>query len=102
MNQYKSVVVETFEKLYSPEGLENCERIIANVKAIFEKVGVKSTITSRIKGPTSILKKLQTEDKYLQKWNNIKDLLGLMIVVESNQDIDKLIYIAQEELSPNL
>lgn len=99
MNQYKSVVVETFEKLYSPEGLENCERIIANVKAIFEKVGVKSTITSRIKGPTSILKKLQTEDKYLQKWNNIKDLLGLMIVVESNQDIDKLIYIAQEELS---
>ena len=57
MAKKQEAVAETFRRIYSLEGVDECQRIIANVKEIFGRIGVKCQITSRIKGPISILNK---------------------------------------------
>lgn len=99
MAKKHEAVAETFRRIYSLEGVDECQRIIANVKEIFGRIGVKCQITSRIKGPISILNKYNSNTKYAEDWNSIKDLIGLMIVVDSNQDIDKILYYVNEEFA---
>ncbi len=95
----KEVIARIFRKIYSPDGRAECERIVANIKEIFERMGIPCQITSRIKAPISILKKYNSHPKYTEEWNKIKDLIGLMIVVDSNRDIDEILYYVNEELA---
>lgn len=90
------VVQEMFKNLYSNENRESIELLIANIKSDIENIpGVDGFITSRVKGPLSILHKYDTEEKYSNSWNGMKDLLGLMVVVDTNQDIDSILYYMQ-------
>lgn len=82
-----------FQKLYGEETREDIELLIANLKSEIEELsGVDAFITARVKNPISIIKKFQTKPVYGEEWNKMKDLVGLMVVVESNNDVDDVIY----------
>ncbi len=93
------VLREAFNRIYGKEGQDKCEAIIADIKDIFGTIGVKCNITSRVKAPISILNKYNSAPKYANSWNSIKDLIGLMVVVDSNHDIDSILYYINEEFS---
>ncbi|MBR7172699.1 MAG: adenylyltransferase/cytidyltransferase family protein [Clostridia bacterium] len=87
------VADELFDRVYRGEHRENVQRLVANIKADLENIpGVESFVISRIKAPLSILQKYDTEEKYSVGWNSMKDLLGFMVVVDSNQDVDEVLY----------
>lgn len=80
------------------EGNGSAQAVIAALKSEFENLPfAESFVNSRVKAPRSILKKFATkEDKYGQDVLAMKDLVGLMVVVEKNSDVDKVIeYIRQ-------
>lgn len=94
------VLKEMFNKLYSLENRKEIERIILNLKSDIEnQAGVNAFVTGRIKQPISILKKFQTNPVYATAWNRMKDLIGLTVVVDSNNDVDDLIFVFTNEYS---
>ena len=48
-------------------------------------------IFNRIKSPLSIYKKFINNKNYQKSWNDIKDLLGFMIIVDTHNEIDDII-----------
>ena len=95
MNQ--EVISEIFHRLYSKEHREKVELLIANLKTTFENIpGVEPFITSRVKSPISIIRKMKSDQNYELEWNKMKDLIGIMIVVEENSDVDDLIVYLEE------
>lgn len=87
------VADQIFDMVYRGENRTEVERLVANIKADLENIpGVESFVISRIKAPLSILQKYDTEEKYSAHWNAMKDLLGFMVVVDSNQDVDEVLY----------
>ena len=48
-------------------------------------------IFNRIKSPLSIYKKFINNENYQKNWNDIKDLLGFMIIVDTHNEIDDII-----------
>ena len=100
MQDKKEVISKIFSKMYTPDGTEEVEKHIANMKFLLENIPrVESVITSRVKAPLSVLKKLHSSDKYARSWNYMKDLLGFMVVVDTNQDVDNVLYYIEEHLS---
>jgi len=98
--KHKQVLSEMFERLYSKENRENIEHMIVRLKSKLENLaGVDAFVTARVKSPISIIKKFQSEDVYREKWNHMKDLIGLMIVVEKNSDVDDIIFYLEDEYS---
>ena len=99
MEDKKPVIIsEMFKNLYGSEGRKELEFMAANMKAEFEKLnGVECFVTSRVKAPVSILQKYDTEEKYSENWNSMKDLLGFMLVVDNNQDVDDVLYYVEEQ-----
>ena len=92
------IISEMFKNLYGSEGRKELEFMAANMKAEFEKLnGVECFVTSRVKAPVSILQKYDTEEKYSENWNSMKDLLGFMLVVDNNQDVDDVLYYVEEQ-----
>lgn len=95
-NRKVEVVQEMFKNLYTNENKESIDILIANIKSDIETIANEDCfIMSRVKGPLSILQKYDTDSKYAQSWNGMKDLLGLMVVVDTNQDIDSILYYIQ-------
>ena len=91
-----AILAEIFGNLYHKDERTFLEDWIPNIKSDLESVpDVDGFVMSRIKGPLSILKKVRDDDKYLAEWNKMKDLLGFMVVVDSNQEIDTLLYYIQ-------
>ena len=87
MQDKKEVISKIFSKMYTPDGTEEVEKHIANMKFLLENITrVESVITSRVKAPLSVLKKLHSSDKYARSWNYMKDLLGFMVVVDTKTD----------------
>lgn len=94
------VLKEMFDKLYSKNNREYISHIIAKLKSELENLkGVDAFVTARVKSPVSIIKKFNSEDKYHENWNSMKDLVGLMIVVEKNSDVDDVIFYLEEKYS---
>ena len=60
-------------------------------------MGVNAFVTARIKQPVSIIRKFNGNPVYANSWNRMKDLIGLTVVVESNNDVDDLIYVLYDE-----
>ena len=80
------------------DGTRSAQAVITALKSEFENLSfADSFVNARVKAPRSILKKFATEeDKYGQDKLAMKDLVGLMVVVENNSDVDKVIeYITQ-------
>lgn len=99
INEANGVLSEIFGKLYSKKEMAYLKNLIPNIKSDLENVpDVNSFIMSRIKGPLSILKKVNGDSKYLADWNTMKDLLGFMVVVDSNHEIDTLLYYIQTHM----
>ena len=48
-------------------------------------------IFNRIKSPLSIYKKFINNENYQKSWNDIKDLLGFMLIVDTHNEIDDII-----------
>lgn len=91
--QIKSTLSQLYRKLYSPEKSKLLLWEISNIKEEIEKlIDEKSFVLSRIKGPISTLNKVNGKPSYAEEWNKMKDLIGLMAVVDSNQDVDKVLY----------
>ena len=89
----KELMAKAFTNLYGKANRKYIEHLIADIKADIENIpGVDGFITSRVKSPLSILHKYDTETKYSHSWNEMKDLLGLMVVVDTNQDVDSILY----------
>lgn len=87
------ILKELFHNLYGEENREKVAQLIANFKSELEELsGVDAFVTARVKNPISIIKKFQTKDAYSKKWNKMKDLIGLMVVVDSNNDVDDVIH----------
>lgn len=92
----QEVLAEIFGNLYHKDERTFLEDWIPNIKSDLENVpDVEGFVMSRIKGPLSILKKVRSDKKYIEEWNKMKDLLGFMVVVDSNQEIDTLLYYMQ-------
>lgn len=99
INEANGVLSEIFGNLYSKKEMAYLKNLIPNIKSDLENVpDVNSFIMSRIKGPLSILKKVNGDSKYLAEWNTMKDLLGFMVVVDSNHEIDTLLYYIQTHM----
>lgn len=99
-NNNKEVLVEMFNKLYSEDNRKEIEHIIVKLKTELENLaGVDAFVTARVKSPISIIKKFNSEEKYHENWNSMKDLIGLMVVVEKNNDVDDIIFYLEEEYS---
>lgn len=89
----KQALSQMFEKLHNPDNNSNLQWEISNIKEELEKlVDENSFVLSRIKGPISTLNKVNGKPSYADEWNKMKDLVGLMVVVDSNEDVDKLLY----------
>ena len=102
MDKQRKVEVanEIFDKLYRGQNKVEVERMVANIKAELETIpGVDAFVTTRTKAPLSILQKYDTEEKYSNAWNSMKDLLGFMVVVNTNQDVDEVLYYMQSNYS---
>ena len=99
INEANEVLSEIFNNLYQKKNMAHLKDLIPNIKSDLENVpDVNSFIMSRIKGPLSILKKVNGDKKYLAEWNTMKDLLGFMVVVDSNHEIDTLLYYIQTHM----
>lgn len=91
--QIKNALSQIYTNLYSPDNVNLLQWEIGNIKEEIEKiVDEDSFILSRIKGPISTLNKVNGKPSYAEEWNKMKDLVGLMVVVDSNQDVDKVLY----------
>lgn len=91
--QIKNTLAELYGNLYNPTNAELLQWQMGNIKEEIEKiVDEDSFILSRIKGPISTLNKVNGKPSYAEEWNKMKDLVGLMVVVDSNQDVDKVLY----------
>ncbi len=96
--QQKEILSQMFERLYSKENREKIEHMIVRLKSKLENLaGVDAFVTARVKSPISTIKKFQSEEIYGKKWNNMKDLIGLMVVVEKNSDVDDIIFYLEDE-----
>ncbi len=97
----KEVLKELFDNLYAKENRENIELMILKLKSKLENLaGVNAFVTARVKSPISIIRKFDDEaEGYAEKWNNMRDLVGLMVVVDKNSDIDDIIFHLQNEYS---
>lgn len=85
------VLREVLHKLYDNANAQDVEFMLADIKSQLENIlGNSAFITSRIKGPTSIAKKFAQSSKYAVAWNAMKDLVGLMVVVDTNEQVDLL------------
>ena len=94
----KEVLAELFEKLYKKSNREEIESLIVKIKSKLENLaGVDAFVTARVKSPISIIKKFESDEVYRKSWNNMKDLIGLMIVVDKNSDVDDVIYYLETE-----
>jgi len=87
------VLRELFQQLYSKENREEIELLIANLKAELEQLsGVNAFVTARVKHPISTIKKFYSSEEYSESWNRLKDLVGLMVVVDTNNDVDDILH----------
>lgn len=92
----EEVAKKLLHELYLIEHNEKVEEQIANVKTDIEDSGICNDLIfeSRIKGPISALRKYSTSSEkslYQAKWNGMKDLLGLMLVVDTNDQVDSIL-----------
>lgn len=95
----EKVLKELFEKLYKKENREQIELMVLQLKSTLENLaGVNAFITARVKSPISIIKKFESpNENYTEKWNNMRDLVGLMVVVDKNSDVDDIIFHLENE-----
>ena len=92
----EEVAKKLLHELYLIEHNEKVEEQIANIKTDIEDSGICNDLIfeSRIKGPISALRKYSTSSEkslYQAKWNGMKDLLGLMLVVDTNDQVDSIL-----------
>ena len=89
------VFKELLANLYKARTDETIQAQIASLRSVFENLPDVDVafVEERVKSPVSALKKYSDKDKpeYREKWNNMKDLIGLMVIVENNDEIDKVI-----------
>ena len=100
----ENVAKKLLHELYLIEHNEKVEEQIANIKTELEESGISGNMIfeSRIKGPISALRKYSTSSEkelYQAKWNGMKDLLGLMLVVDTNDEVDKFLNYIKEHYS---
>jgi len=81
---FKDLMAKTRELRTS----EDFQLSLANIKVGLLSIGGKNAfVESRIKAPLSAYEKL---DKEYSHWSEIKDLLGFMIVVDTNDEVDAI------------
>lgn len=91
-NKKIEVISEMFKNLYGEQGRRDINMLLTNIKSDLEKIpNVDTFVTARVKSPPSILAKCQGAPKYLKNWNTMKDLVGFMIVVDDNNDVDMVL-----------
>ncbi len=95
------VAKKLLHELYLIEHDEEFQAKISSIKTQIEDLGVCDNIIfeSRIKGPISALKKYNTSSEsslYQKTWNGMKDLFGVMVVVDTNKQVDKLLDFLKE------
>lgn len=97
MDKKRQITTEMFHNLYGAESSQNIELMVTNLKSELENLPrVESFVTTRVKAPLSILQKYDTDEKYSKEWNSMKDLIGFTVVVDTNQDVDSVLYYMQE------
>jgi len=89
----KAVAQELLKNLYLATHDENIQAMIASLKSEMENLNVSDDmfVEERVKGPISTLKKYEDKSVYHAKWNNMKDIIGLMVVVDNNDQVDQVI-----------
>lgn len=98
----KTIANQLLNSLYRIENDEEFQVKISSIKTLFENLGLPSMIIEeRVKGPISSLRKFNNNGngKYQNKWNLIKDLYGLMIIVENNEEVDSVLKYIQDNFS---
>lgn len=100
----EDIIKKLLHELYLIDNSDKVETLVANLKCELEESGICDDMIfeSRVKGPISAIKKYSTSSEkelYQAKWNGMKDLLGLMIVVDSNDEVDKFLNFLQEHYS---
>ncbi len=80
---------------------EEAQASIASLKSHFENIdGIDSFVIQRVKGPVSTINKyFSAREQYSQDWRTMKDLLGLMVIVDNNSDVDQVIEYLKENFS---
>lgn len=83
---------ELLKNLHIARTSDEIQAMITSLKAEFENLEDIDIafVEERIKSPVSALKKYTEQEKYQTSWNSMKDLVGLMVVVDNNDEIDKL------------
>ena len=66
---------------------------IASLRADFENLETANVafVEERVKSPVSALKKYADNKQYQQQWDYMKDIIGLMVVVDNNDQVDKVL-----------
>ncbi|MBQ3047527.1 MAG: adenylyltransferase/cytidyltransferase family protein [Clostridia bacterium] len=80
---------------------DEIQAMIVSLKSEFENLENANIafVEERVKSPMSALKKYSSKGSYQKAWNNMKDIIGLMVVVSDNSEVDKVIEYIVEHYS---
>ena len=89
----KEVFNELLKNLHKARTDDEIQAKIASLRADFENLETADVafVEERVKSPVSALKKYTEKQLYQEQWNFMKDIIGLMVIVENNDQIDNVI-----------
>ena len=97
-----AIARQLLEKIRIANDDESVHFMITSLKLEFESLPLKDIfVTERIKAPLSALRKFSSDRKYNVGWDRMKDIIGLMVVVESNQDVDYVLEYITKKFTKN-
>ena len=91
--QYKQTAKELLSRIRDVGHNEETQAMIASLKSEFENMGSDvKLVLQRVKSPLSAYRKFNTDPKkYGKSWDRMKDIVGLMVIVDTNEDVDNVI-----------
>lgn len=96
------VARKLLEKIRIANDDENVHSMVISLKSDFENLPLDYVfVTERIKAPLSALRKFSSDAKYNISWARMKDIIGLMVVVKSNSDVDFVLNYITNKYSNN-
>lgn len=101
--QNEKIAKELLNHLHLMEDNDEFQSKIASIISELENSGIcENMITEqRIKGPFSTLRKYENsgDKKYQRAWNAMRDLYGIMLIVDSNKQVDQFLSFMREKYS---
>ena len=97
-----TVARQLLERIRLANNDENVHSMVTSLKSEFESLPLDYVfVTERIKAPLSALRKFTSDTKYNVSWARMKDIIGLMVVVNNNHDVDFVLEYITKKYSNN-